>query len=178
MKKLSYKYPESSFLGFPKDTSIIVSKIIKNQTLLKLLAYGGRDWKDQPPVTDEMIQEMFDSEQISNIPKIKVNKFDKTYLRIVNGTTTRNGLNPQFRDNTFGIDILCHYDNWALGDFELRPYRVAGEIDSMLDGARLTGIGVLEFLSGVPVVYDDEFAGVTLTYLAIRGKEDKVNPIV
>ena len=84
----------------------------------------------------------------------------------------------EYRDNTFGIDIICHYDNWDLGDYDLRPYRIAGEIDSMLDKTHLTGIGELEFVSAVPYIYDEEFAGLSLTYLAIRGNEDKVNPLV
>jgi len=59
----------------------------------------------------------------------------------------------------------------------LRPYRVAGEIDAMLDKTHLTGIGELEFISAVPYVYSEEFAGVSLTYLAIRGHEDLKNPL-
>ena len=48
----------------------------------------------------------------------------------------------------------------------------------MLDKTHLTGIGELEFVSAVPYIYDEEFAGLSLTYLAIRGNEDKVNPLV
>ena len=88
------------------------------------------------------------------------------------GTVIWNASNPEYRDNTFGIDIICHYDNRDLGDFELRPYRVAGEIDAMLDKTHLTGIGELEFVSATPYVYNEEFAGVSLTYLAVRGHED------
>mgnify|MGYP005928119089 FL=1 len=54
----------------------------------------------------------------------------------------------------------------------MRPYRIAGEIDAMLDGTHLTGIGELEFVSAIPYVYNEEFAGVSLTYLAVRGHED------
>jgi hypothetical protein len=90
---------------------------------------------------------------------------------------TRNSSNPEYRDNSFGIDIICHYDAWQLDDYEMRPYRIAGEIDSMLDKTHLTGIGKLEFVSAIPAIYDDEFAGISLTYIAIRGNEDKVNPL-
>jgi len=31
-------------------------------------------------------------------------------------------------------------------DFDLRPYRIAAEIDYMLDKQKLTGIGLIEFL--------------------------------
>ena len=177
MKKNLFEYPKSSLLGMPKDASLIMERILSNQNVLKLLTYNTKDWKNKPPVTGDMIKEMFETQQISSVPRIKVDRPEKTYLRLIYGTTVRNSTNPEFRDNTFGIDIICHYDNWDLGDFELRPYRIAGEIDSMLDKTHLTGIGELEFVSATPYIYDEEFAGVSLTYLAIRGNEDKVNPL-
>lgn len=156
----------------PKDAAIIMERILSNQRLLKLLTYESRDWENKPPVTKEQVKEMFETNQISSVPLIQIDKQEKTYLRLTYGAVTPNASNPEYRNNTFGIDIICHYDNWDLGDFELRPYRIAGEIDSMLDGTHLTGIGELEFISATPCIYDDNFAGVTLTYLAIRGQED------
>lgn len=177
MKKNTYEYPKSSLLGMPKDAALIMQRILSNQNVLKLLVYGVKDWQKQPTVSNEMIKEMFETEQVSAVPKVKIDKKEKTYLRLIYGTMIPNATNPEFRDNTFGIDIICHYDNWDLGDFELRPYRIAGEIDSMLAGTHLTGIGELEFVSATPYIYDEEFAGVSLTYLAIRGNEDRVNPL-
>lgn len=177
MKKNTYEYPKSSLLGMPKDAALIMQRILSNQNVLKLLVYGVKDWQKQPTVSNEMIKEMFETEQISAVPKVKIDKKEKTYLRLIYGTMIPNATNPEFRDNTFGIDIICHYDNWDLGDFELRPYRIAGEIDAMLAGTHLTGIGELEFVSATPYIYDEEFAGVSLTYLAIRGNEDRVNPL-
>lgn len=177
MKKNSYEFPKSALLGMQKDAALIMDRILSNQNVLKLLAYGTRDWKSKPDVTGDMIKEMFDTEQISSVPRIKIDRPEKTYLRLTYGTMVRNGTNPEYRDNTFGIDIICHYDTWDLGDFDERPYRIAGEIDSMLDKTHLTGIGELEFVSCTPYIYDEEFAGVSLTYLAVRGNEDKVNPL-
>lgn len=177
MKHNSYEYPKSSLLGMPKDAAIIIDRILSNPNLLRLLVYETRDWQSQPLPNGEQIKELFTSHQISSVPKIKIDSKEKTYIRLTYGTVIRNALNPEYRDNTFGIDIICHYDNWDLGDFELRPYRVAGEIDAMLDKTHLTGIGELEFVSATPYVYNEEFAGVSLTYLAVRGHEDQKNPV-
>lgn len=177
MKHNSYEYPKSSLLGMPKDAAIIIDRILSNPNLLRLLVYETRDWQSQPLPSGEQIKELFTSHQISSIPKIKIDSKEKTYIRLTYGTVIRNASNPEYRDNTFGIDIICHYDNWDLGDFELRPYRVAGEIDAMLDKTHLTGIGELEFVSATPYVYNEEFAGVSLTYLAVRGHEDQKNPV-
>ena len=177
MKHNSYEYPKSSLLGMPKDAAIIIDRILSNPNLLRLLVYETRDWQSQPLPNVEQIKELFTSHQISSVPKIKIDSKEKTYIRLTYGTVIRNASNPEYRDNTFGIDIICHYDNWDLGDFELRPYRVAGEIDAMLDKTHLTGIGELEFVSATPYVYNEEFAGVSLTYLAVRGHEDQKNPV-
>lgn len=177
MKHNSYEYPKSSLLGMPKDAAIIIDRILSNPNLLRLLVYETRDWQSQPLPNGDQIKELFTSHQISSVPKIKIDSKEKTYIRLTYGTIIRNSSNPEYRDNTFGIDIICHYDNWDLGDFELRPYRVAGEIDAMLDKTHLTGIGELEFISATPYVYNEEFAGVSLTYLAVRGHEDQKNPV-
>ena len=161
----------------PKDAAIIIDRILSSPNLLRLLVDETRDWQSQPLRNGEQIKELFTSHQISSVPKIKIDSKEKTYIRLTYGTVIRNASNPEFRDNTFGIDIICHYDNWDLGDFELRPYRVAGEIDAMLDKTHLTGIGELEFVSATPYVYNEEFAGVSLTYLAVRGHEDQKNPV-
>ena len=65
-------------------------------------------------------------------------------------------------------------------DFELRPYKIAAEIDSMFNDKHLTGIGKLEFLAANKIVLTNEFAGLCLMYRAVHGEEDKKkmpNPI-
>ena len=179
MKKNYYEFPKSSFLGMEKDTSIIMRKILENKNLLKLLYYTTPDWETKDDLTAEQIKEMFDKKQISNIPQIKVDKdnYSANYLRVVFDLFSPNATNPEYRDHTVEIKILCAFDNWGLDNFALRPYKIAGEIDSMLDGQYLTGIGRLSFLGAEQTVADNEFGGISLQYLAIRGNEDKVNPL-
>jgi hypothetical protein len=86
-----------------------------------------------------------------------------------------NATNPEFRDNIIEFDIICHFDSWQMKDFELRPYKIAGEIDSMFNNKHLTGIGKLEFLGANQMILTDEFAGLCLMYRAVHGEEDKKN---
>lgn len=177
MKRNFYEYPKSSFLGMSKDTSLIMDKILGNQDVLKLLYYNVKDWQKKPNLASEQIKSLFEQKNISNIPKIVVNSDKLNYIRITYDSFTPNASNPYYRDHVVEIKIICHFANWDLGDYELRPYRIAGEIDSMLDGQHLTGIGVLNFMGADQDVYDDEFGGITLRYLAVRGHEDEVNPL-
>jgi hypothetical protein len=59
---------------------------------------------------------------------------------------------------------------------QLRPYKIAAELDTMFNEAKLTGIGKLQFLGADQIaVSGEEFAGITLLYSAIHGEEDKIN---
>ena len=84
-----------------------------------------------------------------------------------------NATNPEFIDNVIEFDILCHYDTWHLKDFQLRPYRIAAEIDSMFNSKHLTGIGTLQFLGANQILLTDEYGGICIQYEAIHGEEDK-----
>ena len=180
MKANTYEYPKSSFLGLAKDTALIVDKIIKNQNVLKLMYYNKPNVLVDPSVpfvTQAQIKELFTNGQITNVPRIKVNPYKDSYLIITFDSFTPNASNPFYRDHVVEIKVLCNYDYWPLLDYEIRPYRLAGEIDAMLNGAKLTGIGELNFMYADENLYDNIMGGVTLKYLAVRGHEDEVNTV-
>lgn len=178
MRKDGVSQAKSSFLGIVKDTSFIMSKIMTNDTLLKLIYYNSRDWDKQPCLSAAQKKELIENKQISNIPRIAVDREKKTYVRVSFDDFMPNATNPYFRDSVVEIKIICHFDDWDLDNYDLRPYRIAGEIDAMLDGQHLSGIGKLAFINATQDIYDSEYGGLTLQYLAIRGAEDELNPLV
>ena len=168
----NYKEPKSSFLAMEKDTNIIINKIFQNNRLKKLLYYTTPDALSQPKLTEDQSLELIDH-NIKLVPKLYVDDPAYNYLFIRFNNFFPNETNPEFRDNDIEFDIICHYDQWHLKDFQLRPYRIAAELDSMLDKEKLTGIGELEFLGARFTNLNDEFGGICLTYRAIHGGEDK-----
>lgn len=180
MRKDGVTFPKSSFLGMEKDISLIMDKFLSNKNLLKLIYYSTQDWEKQPDLNSEQIKQLFEEKTISIIPKIVVNEIptQKNFIRITFDDFMPNSNNPFYRDCVMEIKIICHFDNWDLNNFKLRPYRIAGEIDAMINGQHLTGIGKLDFLAADQDVYDNDFGGVTLKYLIIHGNEDEVNPLV
>ena len=174
MKIESYRQPKSSFLSMEKDFMIIADYILKNQRLKKLLHYNTKDPLSQPNLTPDESYELF-GKNIKAVPKLRVDQNIYNYLIIGFDNFATNGTNPEFRDNYIFFDIICHFDQWQLKDFQLRPYRIAAEIDSMFDKQHLTGIGVLQFVGAKKIVLNNEFAGISLMYKAIHGGEDKKN---
>lgn len=171
MKKETYKYPHSSFLSVEKDMSIVVDYLFKNNKLKKLLYYTTKDCLTQPNLTDDETLSMF-GKQIKMIPKLQVDGEVLNYIIISFDNFTPNE-NTEFRDNIIEFDIICHFDQWQMNDFQLRPYRIAAELDTMFNNKHLTGIGTLKFLGANQMILTDEFAGLCLIYSATHGEEDK-----
>ena len=172
MKVQTYTYPKSSFLSLEKDMGIITSTMMKNERLKKLLYYNTKDCLDKDNLTQEQNIELF-GKNIKLVPKLFVDGSVQNYVIVSFDNFTPNATNPEFRDNIIEFDIICHFDQWQLKDFQLRPYRIAAEIDSIFDGTHLSGIGELEFLGANQIILTDEYAGLCLMYQAIHGEEDK-----
>lgn len=175
MKIESYKYPKSSFLSIEKDLSLIVDKCLKNENLKKLLYYTTPDCINKPKLTEDESLELF-GKYIKIVPKLYVDGTVLNYVVISFDNFIENISNPQFRDNVIEFDIICHFDQWQLKDTQLRPYRIAAEIDTLFNNQHLTGIGTLEFLGANQIILTDEYAGLCLMYQAIHGEEDKKQP--
>lgn len=170
MKIESYKYPMSSFLSMEKDLGLIVDKLLKNDRLKKLLYYTDKDCLSHEKLTNEQTLGLF-GKQIKIVPKLYVDGSVLAYIIISFDNFTKSS-NPMFRDNIIEFDIICHFDQWNLQDFQLRPYKIAAELDSMFNNKHLTGIGTLEFLGANQIILTEEFAGICLMYQAIHGGED------
>ena len=176
MKIETYQFPKSSFLSLEKDMEIITSQMMKNDRLKKLLYYTTKDCLKRPNLSQEESIEMF-GKNIKMVPKLYIDGSVQNYIIISFDNFVRNSTNPEFRDNVIEFDIICHFDQWQLEDFQLRPYRIAAELDTIFDQTRLSGIGKLEFLGASQMILTDEYAGLCLMYQAIHGDEDKKNPL-
>ena len=127
-----------------------------------------------PALTEDQTYELI-GKNIKLVPKLYVDNSVLNYIIVSFDNFTPNATNPEFRDNIIEFDIICHFDQWGLKDFQLRPYKIAAEIDSMFNEKHLTGIGTLKFLGANQMILTDEYAGLCLMYSAIHGEEDKID---
>ena len=176
----------SSFLSCEKDLEAILRKLfVESQPysndLKKLLVINTKDCLDnktslvyQDVIKDMSLSKLREQGYIKFEPKIKMPEHEeiKTYLIFSFDNFRTNETNPQFRDCNVHIDILCHTDYWDLGNFRLRPLKICGYIDGILNNARLSGIGTFQFLGCNELVLDETLSGYTLTYFAIHGTDD------
>ena len=176
----------SSFLSCEKDFEEILRKLfIENRPhsdeLKRLLVINTKDCLDDKTNTAYLeklkamsIARLREDGYIKLEPKISIPEHEevKSYILISFDNFFPNAKNPQFRDCTVTFDILCHTDYWDIGNYRLRPLKIAGYIDGILNNARLSGIGTFQFAGCNELVLDQIFSGYTLMYKAIHGSDD------
>lgn len=172
MKIVNYLQPKSSFLSVDKDMNLIVNRILENERLCKMLYYSSADALKRRELTEKEKLSMF-GKNIKIVPKLTVDNEVLQYLCIGFSNFITNPTNPEFRDHTIEFDIICHFDQWTLGDFALRPYKIAAELDTMFDKKKFAGIGLLEFVGATPIMLTDEFGGLCLMYRTVNGEDDR-----
>lgn len=177
---------ESSFLSCEKDTESIIKKLFVDSKpysdiLKRLLIINTPDCLDD--MTNQVYLDKIKQTSVADLskqgyvrlnPKITMgeNEEVKSYIVISFDNFRPNESNPYYRDCTVMIDILCHTDYWDIGNYRLRPIKIAGYIDGILNGTKLSGIGSFDFLGCNELVLGENLSGYCLVYDATHGVDD------
>lgn len=180
---------KSSFLSVEKDIELILKKLFyesksASEQLLRLLTIQTKDCLSDL-TNDEYITalrklslgKLIEDGYIKLEPKIYMPEHEKvkSYIIISLDNFTPNDAHPDFRDCTINFDIICHTDYWRMDNYQVRPIKIAGYIDGILNGSHLSGLGQLNFIGCKELVLDENLAGYTLTYRAVHWTEDTIN---
>lgn len=186
-KNLYVRGSTSSFLSCEKDAEEIVKKLFvdsgaDSELLKRLLIINTPDclYDMTNPAYLKMIkamsvQKLHEKGYLRFGPKIALgeNEEVRSYIRI-SFDNFRPSKNIHFRDCIIEIDILCHPETWDVGNFRQRPLKIAGYIDNILNGCKLSGIGTLEFAGMNEILLDENLAGYCLMYTATHGSDDVI----
>jgi hypothetical protein len=180
------KRVKTSFYSCEKDAEIIIQKLFADGNsysaqLKRLLVLNTKDCLDSSNqnynkiIANTSVKDLIEGNYITLVPKIKMKEHEevKSYI-ILSFDNFVETSNPEFRDCTVSFDIICHTDYWDLGDYKLRPLKIAGIIDGILNDSKLTGIGELQFLGLNQLILSEELAGYTLTFQATHGSDDNI----
>lgn len=176
---------KSSFLSCEKDIETILRKLFieskpYSDELKRLLIISAKDCLTNPQYQEKIdsfsIADMIKEGYIKITPKIPLKEHEqvKSYIILSFDNFIPNGTNTEFRDCIVNIDVICHMDYWDIGDFKLRPFKIIGFIDGLLDKNRLSGIGTLNFAGCNQLVLDENLAGYALIYRAVHGTDDRL----
>lgn len=178
----------SSFLSCEKDIEEILRKLFVSSKpysdyLKKLLVINTKDCLDnetsttiQQKIADMNLAKLRQEGYIKLEPKIRLgeNEEVKSYIIVSCDNFSPNVTNPYYRDCTVTFDIICHTDYWDIGNYRVRPLKIAGYIDGILNRARLSGIGTFQFMGCNQLILNENLSGYTLMYRAVHGNDDKI----
>lgn len=179
---------KSSFLSCEKDIESIIKKLFvdsrpHSDMLKRLLLINTPDCLNDmtnqayiDKIKNTSIKDLREQGYIRLEPKINMgeNEEVKSYIVISFDNFVPNANNPEFRDCVVMIDIICHTDCWDVGNFRLRPIKIAGYIDGILNGCKLSGIGKFDFAGCNELVLSEDLSGYCLMYTAIHGSDDEI----
>lgn len=179
---------DSSFLSCEKDMFTILRKLFVesrpySDELKRLLVLNTSDCLDD--YCNEEYLNILKSMTLDRLredgyirlePKIKFYEHEevKAYIVISFDNFTPNDSNPQFRDCIVNFDVLCHTDYWDIGYLRLRPLKICGYIDGILNNCKLSGIGTFQFSGCNELILSEDLSGYTLMYKAVHGTDDRL----
>ena len=119
----------------------IVERLQKNQDLLKLLYYTGKDPLSETNLTKTQIKNEVFEKIIKVVPRIGSKETAQSFMtiRVVRGRN--NAENDQFKDFEIDIEIFVPLTQWFIKDSNLRPFAIMGEIHKSLNNKLIDGLG-------------------------------------
>ena len=186
------KRVSSSFLSCEKDTETILRRLFiesrpYSDTLKKLLIINTKDCLSssnknyEDKINSFNMKDLVDNQYIRLSPKLRFEEHAevRSYILISFDNFSKNATNPEFRDCTVSFDVICHTDYWDLDNYQLRPLKIVGYIDGILNNTKLSGIGQFHFMGCNELILDENLSGYTLMFRAIHSVEgdDKIPPV-
>lgn len=182
---------KSSFLSCEKDTETILRRLFIesrpfSDILKKLLVINTKDCLTsnnpnyQKKIESMGIKELLDAGYIRLSPKIAFSEHEevKSYILISFDNFTPNKTNTEYRDCVVTFDIISHTDEWEMDNYQIRPIKIMGFIDGILNETKLSGIGKFHFMGANELILSEDLAGYTLMYRAVHDVDgdDKITP--
>nr|DAQ00771.1 MAG TPA: hypothetical protein [Caudoviricetes sp.] len=192
----------SSFMNCEKDAEKILEALFVktkpySDILKRLLIINNPDCLDKD---NEDYQKLIDSKTLRDLikegyvrlnPKIprKEHENIKSYLLISFNNFSMNKTSAEFRDCQIDFDVICYLDAWCLDEYMIRPLKICGCIDGILNSItdenkayltgggnniKLSGIGEYKFITCNQVILNEDLSMYSLSYKGTYFSEDSV----
>lgn len=184
--KIMTKPLKSSFYSCEKDAETIIKQLFVSSQpysdqLKRLLMINTEDCLDDSNqkyleiIKKTSVKDLIEQNYFTLVPRIKMKEHEeiKSFI-VLNFDDFTETSNTEYRDCTVAFDIYCPLDYWYLGNYQLRPLKIAGIIDGLLNHTKLSGIGELQFLSLAQLPGTEDFKGYSLQFNATHGNDDNL----
>lgn len=119
----------------------IIDRLQKNQNLLKLLYYTGKDPYSENDLTQLQVKDDVFEKLIKIVPRVGPKETAQSLiaLRVVRGRS--NSENDEFKDFQIAIEVFVPLTQWIIKDSNLRPFAIMGEIHKSINNKVIDGLG-------------------------------------
>lgn len=119
----------------------IVSRLMANQNLVKLLYYTDKDPLSQPDLTEEQLKNEVFEKLIKIVPRVGPKETAHSIISVRFTRGRQNIVNNEFKDVTVSIEVFVPLTQWIIKNSNLRPFAIMGEVQKSLDGKKIDGLG-------------------------------------
>lgn len=142
----------------------IVSRLMANDDLVKLLYYTDKDPLSNPPLSQEQKQKEVFDKLIKIVPRVgpKETATSIIAIRVIKGS--KDSSNTEFKNIRIAIETFVPLTQWYIKDSNLRPFAIMGEIEESLNEKTINGLGKmsggdfdLNFLTDEISAYEQHF---------------------
>lgn len=142
----------------------IVSRLIANDELVKLLYYENDDPLTQAALTAQEKQKLVFEKLIKTLPRVGVKDTAKSIVVVYVQKASKISGNKEFRNVRISVDVIVPLTQWYIKDTNLRPFAILGKVQESLEGKTINGLGKisggdfeLNFVTDDVVCYQQTF---------------------
>lgn len=119
----------------------IMTRLMANQNLLKLLYYTDKDPLSHEDLTQQQVKEEIYEKLIKIVPRIGPKETAQSIVAIEVIRGSQMSDNQEFREITLNIEVFTPLTQWFIKDKNMRPFCILGEIQNSLCGKIIDGLG-------------------------------------
>lgn len=119
----------------------IISRLMTNDDLVKLLYYEGADPYGSPALTDEEKKAEIFEKLIKTVPRVGTKDTAKSVVVVYIQKAGKIPGNKEFRNVKILVDVIVPLSQWFIKDTNLRPFAILGKVQESLDDKIVNGLG-------------------------------------
>ena len=119
----------------------IVSRLLANDELVKLLYYENDDPLNGTVLTQEAKQKEVFEKLIKTVPRVGTKDTANSVVVVYVQRANRISGNKEFKNVRILVDVIVPLDQWYINSDNLRPFAILGQVQSSLDEKTVNGLG-------------------------------------
>ena len=119
----------------------IVSRLLANDELVKLLYQENDDPLTGTVLTQEAKQKEIFEKLIKTVPRVGTKDTAKSVIVVYVQKANKISGNKEFKNVRILVDVIVPLTQWYIKDSNLRPFAILGKIQESLDDKTVNGLG-------------------------------------